>query len=37
MFRGSFGVSRGHQAIKLEEKIRRNNPAATDLIALKKH
>jgi flagellar motor switch protein FliM len=37
MFRGSFGVSRGHQAIKLEEKIRRHNPAATDLIALKKH
>jgi flagellar motor switch protein FliM len=37
MFRGSFGVSRGHQAIKLEEKIRRNNPATTELIALKKH
>jgi flagellar motor switch protein FliM len=38
MFRGTFGVSRGQQAIKLEEKIRRNNPsAATDLIAVKKH
>ena len=38
MFRGSFGVSRGQQAIKLEEKIRRNNPSAsTDLIAVKKH
>jgi flagellar motor switch protein FliM len=38
MFRGTFGVSRGQQAIKLEEKIRRPNPsAATDLIAVKKH
>ena len=38
MFRGTFGVSRGQQAIKLEEKIRRNNPtASTDLIAVKKH
>ena len=38
MFRGTFGVSRGHQAIKLEEKIRRHNPSAsTDLIAVKKH
>jgi flagellar motor switch protein FliM len=37
MFRGTFGVSRGQQAIKLEEKIRRHNPASTDLIAVKKH
>ena len=38
MFRGTFGVSRGQQAIKLEEKVRRPNPSsATDLIAVKKH
>jgi hypothetical protein len=36
MFRGTFGVSRGHQAIKLEEKVRRNNPA-TDLIPIKRN
>ena len=37
MFRGTFGVSRGQQAIKLEEKIRRHNPSSTELIAVKKH
>ena len=25
LFRGSFGVSRGQQAVKVEERIRRNN------------
>jgi len=36
MFRGTFGVSRGHQAIKLEEKVRRNSPS-TDVIAVKRN
>jgi flagellar motor switch protein FliM len=31
MFRGSFGVSRGQQAIKFEERVRRNNPAIDHL------
>jgi hypothetical protein len=26
MFRGSFGLSRGQQAIKFEERVRRNSP-----------
>ena len=36
MFRGTFGVSRGQQAIKLEEKVRRSNPA-TELIPVKRN
>jgi flagellar motor switch protein FliM len=31
MFRGSFGLSRGQQAIKFEERVRRNNPAIDHL------
>ncbi len=31
MFRGSFGLSRGQQAIKFEERVRRNNPALEHL------
>ena len=31
VFRGSYGLSRGQQAVKFEERIRRNNPA-TDLV-----
>jgi flagellar motor switch protein FliM len=38
MFRGTFGVSRGQQAIKLEEKVRRSNSSAsTELIAVKRN
>ena len=31
MFRGSFGLSRGQQAIKFEERVRRNNPVIDHL------
>jgi flagellar motor switch protein FliM len=31
MFRGSFGLSRGAQAIKFEERVRRNNPVIAQL------
>ncbi|HEY0340056.1 MAG TPA: flagellar motor switch protein FliM [Steroidobacteraceae bacterium] len=31
MFRGSFGLSRGQQAIKFEERVRRNNPVLEHL------
>ena len=31
MFRGSFGLSRGQQAIKFEERVRRNNPVIEHL------
>ena len=31
MFRGSFGLSRGQQAIKFEERVRRNNPVIAQL------
>ena len=31
VFRGSFGLSRGQQAIKFEERVRRNNPAIDHL------
>jgi flagellar motor switch protein FliM len=30
LFRGSFGVSRGQQAVKVEERIRRNNLSVVD-------
>ena len=35
MFRGSYGMSRGQQAVKVEERIRRKNPA-TDLMPILK-
>ena len=35
MFRGSYGLSRGQQAVKVEERIRRHNPAA-DLVPIKR-
>ena len=35
MFRGSYGVSRGQQAVKFEEKVRRSS-AATDLVPIKR-
>jgi flagellar motor switch protein FliM len=35
MFRGSLGLSRGQQAIKFEERIRRNNPG-TDHLPVKR-
>jgi flagellar motor switch protein FliM len=35
MFRGSYGLSRGQQAVKFEEKIRRSSPA-TDLVPIKR-
>ena len=31
MFRGSFGLSRGQQAIKFEERVRRNPPVIDHL------
>jgi flagellar motor switch protein FliM len=36
MFRGSFGLSRGHQAIKFEERVRRSNPAMIEHMPIKK-
>jgi flagellar motor switch protein FliM len=33
VFRGSFGLSHGLQAVKVEERVRRNNPATEGLIA----
>ena len=35
MFRGSYGLSRGQQAVKFEEKTRRSSPA-TDLVPIKR-
>jgi flagellar motor switch protein FliM len=35
MFRGSYGLSHGQQAVKFEERIRRNSPA-TDLVPIKR-
>jgi flagellar motor switch protein FliM len=35
MFRGSYGLSHGQQAVKFEERIRRNSPA-TDLVPTKR-
>jgi flagellar motor switch protein FliM len=37
MFRGSFGLSRGQQAIKFDERVRRNNPAAVDQLPVKRN
>ena len=28
MFRGGFGISRGRQAVKVEERVRRGKPSA---------
>jgi flagellar motor switch protein FliM len=36
LFRGSFGVSRGQQAVKVEERIRRSNLAALDSAPAKR-
>jgi flagellar motor switch protein FliM len=33
VFRGSFGLSHGLQAVKVEERVRRSNPATEGLIA----
>jgi flagellar motor switch protein FliM len=33
VFRGSFGLSHGLQAVKVEERVRRNNPATEGQIA----
>ena len=35
IFRGTFGTSRGQQAVKIEERIRRNRPPGTDIMILK--
>jgi flagellar motor switch protein FliM len=35
MFRGSYGLSRGQQAVKFDERIRRTSPA-TDLVPIKR-
>jgi flagellar motor switch protein FliM len=36
IFRGSFGVSRGQQAIKVEERVRRPRPSLLEAPQLKK-
>src|SRR5579883_1251936 len=36
MFRGSFGLSRGQQAIKFEERVRRPNPATFEHLPVKR-
>jgi flagellar motor switch protein FliM len=36
IFRGSFGVSRGQQAVKIEERVRRQRSAPIDLPATKR-
>jgi flagellar motor switch protein FliM len=37
IFRGSFGLSRGQQAVKVEEKVRRLKIAAADAAAGKRN
>jgi flagellar motor switch protein FliM len=36
VFRGSFGVSRGQQAVKVEERVRRGKPTMADTLLVKK-
>jgi flagellar motor switch protein FliM len=36
VFRGSFGLSHGMQAVKVEERVRRNNLVATDSLTAKR-
>jgi flagellar motor switch protein FliM len=36
IFRGSFGLSHGLQAVKVEERVRRNNPSTTDHLIAKR-
>ena len=35
VFRGSFGLSRGQQAVKVEERLRRTSTAAHDTSSVK--
>ena len=37
MFRGSFGLSRGQQAIKFEERVRRPSPATLEHLPVKRN
>ncbi|MGH8323701.1 MAG: FliM/FliN family flagellar motor switch protein, partial [Steroidobacteraceae bacterium] len=37
MFRGSFGLSHGQQAIKFEERVRRNSPVTIDHMPVKRN
>jgi flagellar motor switch protein FliM len=37
MFRGSFGLSRGHQAIKFEDRVRRPNGTAIENLPVKRN
>jgi len=37
MFRGSFGLSRGQQAIKFEERVRRSSSASTEHLPVKRN
>ncbi len=36
IFRGSYGLSRGLQAVKVEERVRRNNPVSADKLIAKR-
>jgi flagellar motor switch protein FliM len=36
IFRGSYGLSRGQQAVKVEERVRRNNPVSTETLIAKR-
>ena len=36
VFRGSFGLSRGQQAVKVEERVRRNAPSPIDSLTVKR-
>jgi flagellar motor switch protein FliM len=36
VFRGSFGLSHGMQAVKVEERVRRNNLIASDSLTAKR-
>ena len=37
MFRGSLGMSRGHQAIKFEDRVRRPNPTTLEHLPVKRN
>ena len=36
IFRGSYGLSRGQQAVKVEERVRRNTPVSTETVIAKR-
>ena len=36
IFRGSYGLSRGLQAVKVEERVRRNNPVSAETLIAKR-